>query len=45
MMSTLARLRARPKDRPRRQAKLLPVVGASAEGGCGSGGCSSCSAR
>ena len=45
MMDTLARLRARPKDRPRSRSKLVPVLGATAGGGCGSGGCSSCSAR
>ena len=45
MMETLARLRARPKDWPRPRSKLLPVLGATAGGGRGSGGCSSCSAR
>jgi len=43
MIETLARLRARPKSDPRQQSKRLPVLGATAGGGCGSGGCSSCS--
>ncbi len=43
MIETLARLRARPKGDPRQKSKRLPVLGSTAAGGCGSGGCSSCS--
>jgi hypothetical protein len=44
MMASAASLAARgPRDATTQRAKMLPMMAASAGGGCGSGGCSSCS--
>ena len=42
MMRSVERLKGAPRDAARRPAKMLPMAAPSA-GGCGSGGCSSCS--